>query len=166
MNTHRDGRFRPSAGPVRQVGGSMMRLVAPALVTALLAACAPPRWAEGRCHGQLDTWELPEPELASKLRPLTDEQLLDLAACNMATSHPSRIGISERFVTERSSTISDSLLRRLEAEDEGLISMGYVDLLEAILDKEPHALSATQRAEAKAQCMRHYQSTSSCAAFE
>jgi len=94
---------------------------------------------------------------------MSDEQLLDVSACNTVTSHPSNSGIPAHFVNERSATIAGPILSRLSARDEGLISMTYIDLLETALSNDPKALSADQRKSALTLCLRHY---SSCGAFE
>ena len=95
-----------------------------------------------------------EHELAAKLTPMSDEQLLDLTACNMATSHPSTFGFPDRFVTQRSQAMAALLLDRIEQRDEGLISMGYMSLLEEMVQSDSRAISAERRQSARAHCER------------
>ena len=87
---------------------------------------------------------------------MSDEQLLDVAACNMATSHPSTHGFPDRFVVDRSTAMASLLLGRIEARDQGLISMGYMQLLAEMTETDPQILSTQQRESALAQCNHLY----------
>ena len=140
----------------------MVRFIA-LIALASLAGCAPPRWTQEECRDQPNTWNMSETELAATIRPMSDTQLLDLAACNTVTSHPSNSGIPAQFVEERSTTIAGPILSRLSARDEGLISMTYIDLLETAATHDPKALSSEQRKSALTLCRRHY---TSCGTFE
>ena len=134
----------------------MFRVLLVAAFASLAIGCAPPRWAEPLCRGKPDVGKLNEQDLAAQLDPLSDEKLLDLAACNMATSHPSNLGFPDHFITNRSSSIAPLLLSRIEARDEGLISMAYMGLLEDIASENPGALSAAQRESASRKCLGMY----------
>lgn len=131
----------------------MSRLLPALLLTALVTACAPPRWAEPRCYGLPNTWELSEQQLAARLGELDDEELLDLVACNMGTSHPPNIGFPQRYVTERTPAMAARLLARIETRDEGVLSMGYIGLLGAMAERDPAVLTAAQRESALDKCL-------------
>ena len=126
------------------------------LLSVLVVGCAPPRWAEPLCNGKLDTWGRNDQELAPILNSMSDENLLDLAACSMATSHPSRIGFGDHYITGRSSSMAELLLSRIEARDEGLISMGYVSLLREMSYENPEVLSTERRKTALDKCLAIY----------
>ncbi|MBX9402541.1 hypothetical protein K4L06_14620 [Lysobacter sp. BMK333-48F3] len=134
----------------------MSRLLSILLLTALAAACAPPRWAEPSCYGLPNTWELSEQELATRLGELDDEELLDLVACNMGTSHPPNIGFPERYVTDRPPTMATRLLDRIETRDEGFVSMSYIGLLGSMVEQAPEVLTASQRESALNKCLAVY----------
>lgn len=134
-----------------------MRNLLPAfLLSVLIAGCAPPRWAEPLCNGQFNTWGRSDKELAPMLSRLSDEKLLDLAACNMATSHPSSIGFSDHFITTRSLPMAELLLSRAKTPDAGLISMGYMSLLREMSYENPELLSAEHRKAALDRCLAIY----------
>jgi len=144
----------------------MFRFLLTVAITSVLVGCAPPRWAESLCRGQPDVWDLNERDLATQLRRMNDDQLLDLAACNMATSHPSTHGFPDHFVTDRSPAMATLLLTRIEARDEGLISMGYMALLSQMAQDNPRALSAQQRESAVVHCKQLYsQDSGLCKSF-
>lgn len=149
-----------------QALGCMFRSLLVMSLISIIAGCAPPRWSEPLCRGQPETWNLDERALADQLDRMSDEQLLDLAACNMATSHPSTYGFPDHFVTQWSSSMAASLLGRIEARDDGLISMGYMSLLEEMMADNPEALSPQQRKSALAKCNRLYpQAQNACKSF-
>lgn len=132
----------------------MLRLFLVLVLTFSFSGCAPPRWAEPLCRDQPNTRNMEEQELAARLTPMSDEQLLDLAACNMGTSHPSTLGYPDRFVTQRSPAMAALLLDRIEQRNEGLISMGYMMLLEEMVKNDPGAISEGRRESARAHCER------------
>lgn len=124
----------------------------------LLPACAPPRWTASECVGQPRTMRLSPAELDAILGPMTDEQLLDLADCNMGTTHPSQIGFPRERITGRHATMPERILARLRPAETGLGAMEYVDLLREIDEKHPGALTPVQREEAWVHCVRNYAS--------
>jgi len=115
--------------------------------------CAPPRWLEPTCRGLPEVRKLSEQELVTQLDLLSNEKLLDLVACNMATSHPSNLGFPDRFVTSRSSSIAPLLLSRIEARDTGSLSMTYMGLLENIVAENSGSLSVAQHQSASRICL-------------
>ena len=131
----------------------MFRFLLVVAFASFAIGCAPPRWAEPSCRGLPEVRKLSEHDLAAQLDPLSNDKLLDLVACNMATSHPPNLGFPDRFVTSRSSSIAPLLLSRIEARSAGILSMGYMGLLEDIVAHNSGALSVTQRESAYRTCL-------------
>jgi len=131
----------------------MIRFLLIAAFASFAIGCAPPRWLEPMCRGLPEVRKLSEQELVTQLDLLSNEKLLDLVACNVATSHPSNLGFPDRFVTSRSSSIAPLLLSRIETRDAGILSMTYMGLLENIVAENSGSLSVAQYQSASRICL-------------
>jgi hypothetical protein len=136
----------------------MVRFLLVAAFASFAIGCAPPRWLEPSCRGLPEVRRLSGRELAIQLDTLSNEKLLDLVACNMATSHPPNLGFPDRFVTSRSSSIAPILLSRIEARNAGIVSMGYMGLLEDMVAQDSGALTPAQRESASQICLEMHPS--------
>jgi hypothetical protein len=131
----------------------MIKASAILLIGALLAACVPP-WPAAQCDGQPNFSGLSDVERNAKIAALTDQALLDYAACRVVSRHPPGIDFPSDLVTSRSSSMALLLLDRVERRDEGLISMQYMFLLSDMVSAHPEWLSPQQMDSASGACTR------------
>ena len=116
----------------------------------LLAGCAP-TWSH-YCKGLPDVRNLSAQESATEISNLSDEEALDLVACQLSTSHPPHLSFPDELITSRRPSMALVLLNRLRREDEGFISGTYADYLATIVSKNQDILPANLKAEAYQLC--------------